>query len=55
PMVHAARAALQSLKQTGSDVTAANGMGPRQFFQVMGLDAAMDLDRQAGATSFTSV
>ncbi|ESK97373.1 oxaloacetate acetylhydrolase [Moniliophthora roreri MCA 2997] len=55
PMAHAVRAALQSLKQTGSDVTAAKGMGPRQFFQVMGLDAALNLDKQAGATSFTSV
>uniref|UniRef100_A0A0W0FVV2 Putative oxaloacetate acetylhydrolase n=1 Tax=Moniliophthora roreri TaxID=221103 RepID=A0A0W0FVV2_MONRR len=55
PMAHSVRAALQSLKQTGSDVTAAKGMGPRQFFQVMGLDAALNLDKQAGATSFTSV
>ncbi|KAI3618981.1 oxaloacetate acetylhydrolase [Moniliophthora roreri] len=54
PMAHSVRAALQSLKQTGSDVTAAKGMGPRQFFQVMGLDAALNLDKQAGATSFTS-
>ncbi|KAK7036433.1 hypothetical protein VNI00_011630 [Paramarasmius palmivorus] len=55
PMVHAVREALQSLKDTGSDVTAAKGMGPRQFFQVMGLDAAVDLDKRAGATSFIAV
>ncbi|KAJ8076717.1 hypothetical protein AAF712_000344 [Marasmius tenuissimus] len=55
PMVHAVRAALKSLKETGSDVPTAQGMGPRQFFEVMGLDSAVKLDKEAGATSYDSV
>ncbi|KAK1218592.1 hypothetical protein PQX77_018708 [Marasmius sp. AFHP31] len=55
PMVHAVRAALKSLKETGSDVPTAQGMGPRQFFEVMGLDSAVKLDKEAGATSYDFV
>lgn len=36
PAVHSIRAALRSIKDTGSDVSAAQGMGPKQFFEVMG-------------------
>ena len=36
PAIHAMRESLQSLKRTGSDVDSAQGMGPRQFFQIMG-------------------
>lgn len=35
-MVHAVRAAMKSLKETGTDFVAARGMGPREFFEVMG-------------------
>ncbi|KAL0571789.1 hypothetical protein V5O48_010163, partial [Marasmius crinis-equi] len=55
PMIHALREALQSLKKTGSDVPTAQGMGPRQFFEVMGLESAVKLDKAAGATSYDTV
>lgn len=34
--VHGIRAAMQSLKKTGTDFTSAQGMDPKAFFQVMG-------------------
>ena len=34
--VHAIRAAMQSLKKTGTDFTSAQGMDPKAFFEVMG-------------------
>ena len=35
-MVHAVRAAMQSLKKTGTDFSSAQGMVPKAFFEVMG-------------------
>lgn len=35
-MVHAVRAAMRSLKKTGTDFTSAQGMDPKAFFEVMG-------------------
>jgi hypothetical protein len=35
-MVHAVRAAMQSLKKTGTDFSSARGMDPKAFFEVMG-------------------
>lgn len=35
-MVHAVRAAMHSLKKTGTDFTSAQGMDPKSFFEVMG-------------------
>lgn len=35
-MVHAVRAAMKSLKKTGTDFSSAQGMDPRSFFEVMG-------------------
>ncbi|GLB43256.1 putative phosphoenolpyruvate phosphomutase [Lyophyllum shimeji] len=53
--VHSIRAGLASLKATGSDVPTANGMGPKDFFKVMGLDEAIKLDQEAGGDTFTEV
>jgi hypothetical protein len=36
-MVHAVRAAMASLKKTGTDFDSAQGMDPRSFFEVMGM------------------
>ncbi|KIK67558.1 hypothetical protein GYMLUDRAFT_37714 [Collybiopsis luxurians FD-317 M1] len=55
PAIHAMRESLQSLKCTGSDVDSFRGMGPRQFFEVMGLEDAIELDVKAGATNLSSV
>ena len=35
-MLHAVRAAMRSLKKTGTDFTSAQGMDPKAFFEVMG-------------------
>ena len=35
-MVHAVRAAMHSLKKTGTDFSSAKGMDPKSFFEVMG-------------------
>ncbi|KAJ7169119.1 Pyruvate/Phosphoenolpyruvate kinase-like domain-containing protein [Mycena crocata] len=55
PMVHALRAAMKSLRETGTDFSAAQGMGPREFFEVMGLHDAINLDSKAGGTAFVSI
>ncbi|KAF8891835.1 Pyruvate/Phosphoenolpyruvate kinase-like domain-containing protein [Infundibulicybe gibba] len=54
-MVHAVRAAMQSLKKTGTDFVSAQGMDPKSFFEVMGLKEVIDLDAQAGGTAFEVV
>jgi hypothetical protein len=35
--VHGIRAAMHSLKETGTDFTTAQGMDPKAFFEVMGM------------------
>lgn len=35
-MVHAVRAAMHSLKKTGTDLISSRGMDPKTFFEVMG-------------------
>ncbi|KAJ8472772.1 hypothetical protein ONZ45_g16534 [Pleurotus djamor] len=54
-MVHACRAAMQSLKKTGTDFVSAQGMDPKAFFKVMGLDAVIELDAKAGGSAFSVV
>ncbi|KNZ72385.1 Carboxyvinyl-carboxyphosphonate phosphorylmutase, chloroplastic, partial [Termitomyces sp. J132] len=54
-MVHAVRAAMQSLKKTGTDFTSAQGMDPKAFFQVMGLDAVVEFDARAGGSAFKDI
>ena len=51
-MVHAVREAMHSLMKTGTDFTTARGMDPKSFFEVMGLDEAIELDRKAGGSAF---
>ncbi|KAJ6491797.1 Pyruvate/Phosphoenolpyruvate kinase-like domain-containing protein [Mycena vitilis] len=55
PMVHAVRAAMKSLRETGTDFSAASGMGPREFFEVMGLHDVVTLDSKAGGSAFVSI
>lgn len=54
-MVHAVRAAMQSLKKTGTDFVSAQGMDPKTFFEVMGLNEVVDLDARAGGSAFKVV
>lgn len=53
--VHGIRAAMQSLKKTGTDFTSAQGMDPKAFFEVMGLSDVVELDARAGGTAFEVV
>ncbi|KAJ7657491.1 oxaloacetate acetylhydrolase [Mycena rosella] len=55
PMVHAVRAAMKSLRETGTDFSSAQGMGPREFFEVMGLHDVVTLDSKAGGSAFKSI
>ncbi|KAH9485578.1 2,3-dimethylmalate lyase [Psilocybe cubensis] len=54
-MVHGVRAAMKSLKVTGTDFSTAKGMDPKSFFEVMGLDEVVSLDAKAGGTAFKLV
>jgi 2-methylisocitrate lyase-like PEP mutase family enzyme len=53
--VHAIRAAMRSLKKTGTDFTSAAGMDPKAFFEVMGLEAVVAADARAGGTAFATI
>jgi len=53
--VHGIRAAMQSLKKTGTDFSSAKGMDPKAFFEVMGLEDVVSLDTRAGGSSFAVV
>ncbi|KAK0191660.1 oxaloacetate acetylhydrolase [Armillaria mellea] len=54
-MVHACRAAMKSLKKTGTDFISAQGMDPKKFFEVMGLNEIVELDAAAGGSAFQLV
>lgn len=53
--VHGIRAAMASLKKTGTDFSSANGMDPKAFFEVMGLNEVIKLDATAGGKAFEQV
>ena len=46
---------MASLKKTGTDFSSAQGMDPKAFFEVMGLQSVIDLDAQAGGKAFEHV
>jgi hypothetical protein len=46
---------MDSLMKTGTDFTSAQGMDPKAFFGVMGLDQVVELDAQAGGTAFSVI
>ena len=53
--MHGIRAAMRSLKKTGTDWTSAAGMDPKAFFEVMGLNEVVTLDARAGGKAFEEV
>ncbi|KDQ07090.1 hypothetical protein BOTBODRAFT_39073 [Botryobasidium botryosum FD-172 SS1] len=53
--VHAIRAAMHSLKKTGTDFVSAQGMDPRSFFEVMGLEDIVQLDAEAGGHAYDTI
>jgi hypothetical protein len=55
PMLHAVRAAMKSLRETGTDFSSAQGMGPREFFEAVGLRDVVELDLKAGGVAFASI
>ncbi|TFK23142.1 oxaloacetate acetylhydrolase [Coprinopsis marcescibilis] len=54
-MVHACRNAMQLLKKTGTDFTSAQGMDPKSFFSVLGLEDVVQFDAKAGGTAFSTL
>ncbi|RSH83781.1 hypothetical protein EHS25_005396 [Saitozyma podzolica] len=52
PALHAMRDSLALLRKTGKDDTQSKGMQPRQFFDVMGLQHEMAVDRAVGGDAF---
>lgn len=53
--VHGIREAMALLKKTGTDHQSARGMDPRAFFEVVGLDEVIEVDRRAGGTALSSI
>lgn len=54
-VVHALRAAYEEVMEKGTDVNACQGMGPREFFEVVGLKEAMEIDAKAGGVAYKSM
>ncbi|KAJ7208276.1 Pyruvate/Phosphoenolpyruvate kinase-like domain-containing protein [Mycena pura] len=50
-MMHAVRAAMKSLMETGTDFISAQGMGLKESFEVMGLNEVVALDAKAGGSA----
>ncbi|KAI1339092.1 Pyruvate/Phosphoenolpyruvate kinase-like domain-containing protein [Xylariaceae sp. FL0016] len=53
-VLHTIRRAYKYLKETGKDDAEAMGLDPRGFFDVMGLQDEMEIDRLAGGSAFTN-
>ncbi|KAL3457243.1 Pyruvate/Phosphoenolpyruvate kinase-like domain-containing protein [Aspergillus heterothallicus] len=51
-VLHTIRRAYKYLMETGKDDAAAQGLDPRGFFDGMGLQREMEIDRLAGGVSF---
>ncbi|KAF9047444.1 oxaloacetate acetylhydrolase [Panaeolus papilionaceus] len=54
-MVHGMRAAMKSLRSTGTDFATAQNMDPKKFFELMGLSEAVELDSKSGGSAFAVV
>ncbi|KAJ5188925.1 Pyruvate/Phosphoenolpyruvate kinase [Penicillium cf. griseofulvum] len=52
-VLHTIRRAYKYLMETGQDDAEAQGLDPKGFFDVMGLQREMEIDRLAGGVSFT--
>ena len=55
PVVHALRESYREVMEKGTDVEACRGMGPRGFFEVVGLKEAMEMDAQAGGIAYKGI
>ena len=54
PAALAIQRALLTLKREGSDAGPAEGKGPRDLFEMVGLEQALEIDRRSGSTLFTT-
>ena len=50
--VHGIREAYREILEGGTDVESWRGMGPKGFFEVVGLREAMEVDRKAGGAAY---
>ncbi|KXN83974.1 Carboxyvinyl-carboxyphosphonate phosphorylmutase [Leucoagaricus sp. SymC.cos] len=55
PAVHGMRQGLAALKIHGTDTLTAHKMSPKRFFEVMGLDGAIQIDREAGGQAYAKL
>ncbi|KAK8056458.1 hypothetical protein PG993_001685 [Apiospora rasikravindrae] len=53
-VLHTIREAYQCLRETGKDHAEAKGLDPRGFFDIMGLEGEMEIDRLAGGADFSN-
>jgi len=52
--VHGMREIYKEILEMGTDVGGMKGMGPRGFFEVVGLERAMEIDRKAGGAAYAA-
>ncbi|KAK7951626.1 uncharacterized protein PG986_007354 [Apiospora aurea] len=52
-VLHTIREAYQCLRETGKDHAESKGLDPRGFFDIMGLEREMEIDRLAGGADFS--
>ncbi|KAK8089261.1 hypothetical protein PG997_004222 [Apiospora hydei] len=53
-VLHTIKEAYQCLRETGKDHAEAKGLDPRGFFDIMGLEGEMEIDRLAGGADFSN-
>jgi len=54
-VVHALRKAYSEVILEGTDVKACQGMSPKEFFEVVGLKEAMEIDAKAGGIAYNAL
>ena len=52
--VHGMREIYNEILEMGTDIGGMKGMGPRGFFEVVGLERAMEIDRKAGGAAYAA-
>ncbi|KAK7989386.1 cytochrome P450 oxidoreductase GliF [Apiospora arundinis] len=53
-VIHTIREAYQCLRDTGKDHAEAKGLDPRGFFDIMGLEGEIEIDKLAGGADFSN-
>jgi 2-methylisocitrate lyase-like PEP mutase family enzyme len=55
PAVRALREAYREVLEKGTDIEACGDLTPREFFSIVGLTEAMEVDKKAGSVAYSSV